>query len=301
MKMLFCSDGRKQADNAVRFGALIAAACQAETSILGVAERTSEQEPLLQSLRREQLILKEYHLDAELISKAGRPVREIAKRARESDYDMVVIGAEHNIARGKGWTSARAYKIIESVEPPVLVVIGERLDLRRILLCSSGRPSEDKAVEHAGEIARSGNAVVDLFHVMDEPPAIYANLIRMKEDADRLLSSRSKLGRALRRHKELLEQFGVFGEFLLRHGLVVPETLKELQRNEYDMVVTGSSPAADRLRTYVMGNVTREIVNRADLPVLVLRTEPTQIMARIGDFVTHLFRRSRVTSEAATN
>ncbi len=37
MKMLFCSDGSNQAENAVRFGALIAAACQAETSILGIA------------------------------------------------------------------------------------------------------------------------------------------------------------------------------------------------------------------------------------------------------------------------
>ena len=33
-------DGSTQAEHAVRFGALIAAACQAETSILGIVEKT---------------------------------------------------------------------------------------------------------------------------------------------------------------------------------------------------------------------------------------------------------------------
>ena len=301
MKILFCSDGMSQAENAVRFGALIAAACQAETSILGISEKTGDQEPLVQALRREQDILKEHYLDAELISKAGRPVPEIVKRTQESDYDLVVIGAVGKGPRGPGWMSARAYKIIESVVPPVLVVIGERSTLRRILLCTSGWPPADKTMEYAGEIARSVNAVVDLFHVMDEPPVIYDNLSRMEEDADRLLASKSKLGRTLRHQKELLEGFGVFGGFLLHRGLVVPEILEELQRTDYDLVMVGSSPADDLLRQYVMGDVTREIVDRADLPVLVMRTETRHLVHRFSALVTRLFRLPRKNPEVASS
>jgi nucleotide-binding universal stress UspA family protein len=290
MKILFCSDGSIQAEGAVRFGALIATACQAETSILGIVEKDGQEDAVLRALRRAQEILKEHHLNAELITKAGRPVREIIKRTQETKYDLVIIGAAHKGTRGPLWMSARAYKIIESVEPPVLVVIGERTALRRILLCTGGTEQADATVNFAGEIAHRVNASVDLLHVLAEPPAMYVNLIKSEEDANQILESSSKLGRSLRHQKELLEKIGVPCEVHLQHGLVLDELLRELQRTEYDLVVSGSSPAHDRLRTYIMGNVTREIVNRAELPVLVVRsgTKPDH---GLGGLINHLLHR----------
>ena len=300
MKILFCSDGSSQAEIAVRFGALIAAGYQAEPSILGITEKEGDEDSLLEALRRAQEIIKEHHLDAELITKAGRPVPEIVKRTREGSYDLVVIGAVRKATRhplwmsvDPLWMSARAYQIIESVEPPVLVVIGDHGALQRILVCTSGGSQANKLVGFAGEIAQHVNAVVDLFHVMPEPPAIYADLIRLQEDPERVLASKSRLGRTLRHQKELLEELGVFGEFRLHHGLVLPELLKELERTGYDLVVSGFSPDEGRLRRYVMGDITREIVNRAELPVLVMRTVPGWITNRFSDFVSHLLRRAK--------
>ena len=289
MKILFCSDGSSQAENAVRFGALIAAACQAETSILGIVEKAGQEDTVLRALRRAQEILKEYHLNAELITKAGLPVPEIIKRTQEGHYDLVVIGAARKGNRGPMCMSARAYKIIESVEPPVLVVIGERTALRRILLCTGGTEQADPTVQFAGEIARRVNASVDLLHVLAEPPAVYANMVKSEDDVSQVLQSNSKLGRSLRHQKELLEKMGVPCEVHLQHGLVLDELLEELQRTEYDLVMSGSSPAHDRLRTYIMGNITREIVNRADLPVLVVRggTKPDGL----GGLINHLLHR----------
>lgn len=297
MKILFCNDGSSQAENAVRFGAPIAAAFQAEPTILGIVEKPEEADPLLQSLQKARDILSDHQLEAELITKAGSPVPEIVKRTRESNYDLVVIGAVRKTTRDSFWMSvdtmwmsASAYKIIESIEPPVLVVIGEPPALRRILVCTSGTAYAEGAVTFTGDIAGRINAVVDLLHVMPEPPAMYAGLIRMEEDAERVLASNSRLGRTLRRQKELLEQAGVFGEFRLRHGSVVQEVLKELQRFGYDLVVLGSASAKDMLRQYVMGDITREIVNRAELPVLVLRTGPKQLKRLFSDLLNRLFR-----------
>ncbi len=290
MKILFCSDGSPQAENAVRFGALIAAACQAETSILGIVEKVGQEDTVLQALRRAQEILKEVHLNAELITKAGRPVPEIIKRTNETKYDLVVIGAARKGVRGPMCMSARAYKIIESVEPPVLVVIGERTALRRILLATGGTEHADATVNFAGEIARRVNASVTLLHVLAEPPAMYANLVKSEEDVSRILQSDSKLGRSLRHQKELLEKLGVPCEIHLQHGLVLNELLEELQSAEYDLVMSGSSPSHDRLRTYIMGNLTREIVNRADLPVLVVRGGAKSDHG-LGSFINHLLHR----------
>jgi nucleotide-binding universal stress UspA family protein len=130
---------------------------------------------------------------------------------------------------------------------------------------------------------------------MPEPPAIYADMIRQEVDASRILASHSRLGRTLRRQKELLEKSKVFGEFRLRQGMVTPELLNELRITGYDLVVSGFSPATDRFRRYMLGEITREIVNSAELPVLVIRTGSRKITGRFGDLVAHLFRRSRKT------
>jgi len=109
---------------------------------------------------------------------------------------------------------------------------------------------------------------------------------------DRLLASDSALGRGLAHQKSLLEKQGVACEVMLRYGMVMPELLEELRHNEYQLVVAGSSPAHVPLSGYVMDNVTREIVNRAELPVLVVRAKKT-ISHRFGYFVGRLFEHSK--------
>ena len=304
MKILFCCDGSRKSERAVRFGAQIATASRADSTLLGIAEKAGDEDALVKALRRVQDIFKETDLDAELIVKVGRPVREIIKCTRENHYDLVVIGAMRRNAFRRlfdpSWMSVRVYNIIESIEPPVLVVVGNRQSLRRILLCSGGAEYIDKAIDFAGKIAQDIDAVVDLFHVMPEVPAMYADLVRFEEDTDRVLDSNSELGKTLRHQKGLLEQLGVFGEIRLRQGDVVPELSKELKRNDYDLVVSGSSPAEDKLTKYVMGDVAREIVNRADLPVLVIRTgQRIQIRHLLKGLMARLFRSSRETAEAS--
>jgi nucleotide-binding universal stress UspA family protein len=242
-------------------------------------------------------VFKEYNLNAVLVTRVGKPVPEIVKYTEENHFDMVVIGAACKKPLWKfldpWWMSPlRAYKLIESVEPPVLVVFCERSALRKILLCTSGAGSTDTAIEFAGTIAQSCGAVVNLFHVMPPPPAIYVDIIRLEQDVQRLLDSNSKLGRTLRRQKELLRKLGVFGEIRLRHGEVVPELLKELQWSDYDLVVSGSWPTGERLHKYVIGDVAREIVSQSELPVLVVRTRhgPAKLLQ---EFLRVLFQRFR--------
>ena len=74
MKILVCSDGSRQAENAVRFGSLIAEKCRAEIAILGITEKPSEEDVVFDSLRRSQQIVKERGVSAELIVKAGEPI-----------------------------------------------------------------------------------------------------------------------------------------------------------------------------------------------------------------------------------
>ena len=291
MRILICTDGSQQAENAVEFGGLIAAACQAETDLLGITEHKGEEDAIFDSLKRGQKLLKDLNVDAEAVSKVGDPVDEIVKRTEKTEYDLVVIGAVRKGLRGPFMMSAKAYGIIKAVEPPVLVVLGSRKSLKRILVCSGAYKYIAKAVEFVGQIAKVSGAKVTLFHVIAEPPALYADLIRLEEDVDLLLKSNSGLSQTLRREKELLEKMGVDNELRLRHGLVTREILREVRRSDYDLIVAGSSRGRGVLVNYILGSITRELLNRANCPVLVVRSEEPTVIGRALKKFTAAFGR----------
>src|SRR5207245_8195676 len=101
-----------------------------------------------------------------------------------------------------------------------LVAIGESNRLKRFLVCTGGKEFIDEAVQLTGKVAAAIGASVTLLHVMAEPPAIYAALVRLEEDVNRLLESGSELGLNLHRQKEELERMGVPAEVRIRHGIV---------------------------------------------------------------------------------
>jgi len=272
MKMLICSDGSEQAERALRLGAALATGCQAEVTLLGITENPGDSVPLLDSLKRGQSLLADKRIQAELITKAGDPIEEIVKRTQEANYDLVVIGAVHKETRGAFWMSSKSYKIIKRIHPPVLLVAGRTAAIKRVLICSGGKQYIDPAVRLTGILARAMNASVTLFHVMPELPAIYARLPRIEEPLERLLASSSELGKNLRSEKESLECLGITTEVHLAQGSVLEEILREIHSGNYDLVVTGSA-LSRTLRTYVLGDISREIVNRAACAVLVVRSQ----------------------------
>ncbi len=271
MKILICSDGSEQAERAIKLGAAIAAGTRAEVTLLGIVEAPGTDALLLESLKRGQALLADRKIRAELTTKAGEPISEIVKRTRETQYDLVIIGAVRKSSRGSFWMSSKSYKIIKEIKPPVLSVAGNTGAVERILICSGGKPYIDAAVQLTGNIARGLGASVVVLHVMPEPPAIYAGLPRMNLSLDGLLRSRSELGLNLAQEKQMLESLGVPAEVRLRRGAVLEEIMREIHTGQYDLVVTGSAPSR-LFRTYILGDVSREIVNRTDCAVLVVRS-----------------------------
>src|SRR4051794_8969533 len=192
MKMLICSDGSEQADRAIRLGAAVAVACQAEVTLLGIVEEPGSSKTILDSLKRGLAALADKKIPAELVVKSGRPIEEIVRRTNETAYDLAVIGAVRKETRGAFWMSSKSYKIIKEIKPPVLSVMGNCATVQRVLICSGGKRYVDAAVQLAGQIARGFGATVTVLHVTPEPPAIFARLPRMEETANRVLHSPSE-------------------------------------------------------------------------------------------------------------
>jgi len=271
MRILICSDGTDPTDNPTRLGGLIAGPCHSPTTLLGIVEESVDKNALELALDSEAKMLRERKVTTEIVIRSGEPVRQILAEATSNEYDLVIIGARRKGDGGLYWRPEKTYEVIKAVPPPVLVAIGSCDRLKKILVCTGGKKYIDDAVQLAGEIAKCVGGMVTLLHVMAEPPAIYADLVRMEEDVDRLLASSSELGRNLRAQKASLEKLGLNVAVQIRHGMALDQIFAEVRDGEFDLIVTGTSQTRGPFRHYIMGDLTRGILNRADCPVLVAR------------------------------
>jgi nucleotide-binding universal stress UspA family protein len=274
MKILVCSDGTSSAETAIHLGGLLGGALKAQIALLGIAETSSDEQPLRNALQKQAELLSARGMSADIIVESGEPVRQIADQTSKTSYDLVIIGARWIGATGHYWRSEKTYEVIKTIQPPVLVAIGECKHLKRFLVCTGGKEFIEQAVQFTGKLASAVNASVTLLHVMAEPPALYADLVRLEENVDQLLASKSELGTNLRRQKRELERLGVSAEVRLRHGIVIDQVFEEVRAGDYDLIVTGTSQARGLLRHYIMGDLTRSILNHANCPVLVARAGP---------------------------
>jgi nucleotide-binding universal stress UspA family protein len=272
MRILICSDGTDPADKPVLLAGLVAGPTKAETTLLGIAENPADEKPLREALEGESQKLQRFGVSAEMVTRSGEPIREILEQTKLQRYDMTIIGARRKTSSGPYWRSGKTYEVIKAIPTPVLLATGVCETLKSFIVCTGGKKYIDAAVELTGKLAAAVGASVTLLHVMAEPPAIYADLMRLEEDVERLLQSGSELGRNLLAQKQSLEKLGILVEVRVRHGFVLDQIFADVSERGHDLIVTGSSPTRGPLGHYIMGDVTREIVNRANVPVLVARS-----------------------------
>jgi len=290
MNILICSDGTSASDDAARLGGILGHATKAQVTLLGIAENPGDEQPLRQALDRQTDILRQAAVALQTVVQTGEPIGQILAETSAKKYDLIVIGSRRSTASGRSWQSHRTYEIIKAVEPPVLVAIGNYERLSRILLCSGGKRFIYDTVRLTGTLAAALQAEVTLFHVMAEPPAIYAHLLELEEDVTALLASGSELGRNLVAEKKALEKFGVVVKVRVRHGFVVDQLLDEMREGNYHLIVSGSSRARGPLQHYIMGDVTQRILDSAECSVLVARSQPPGPAKGLWQSLARLFR-----------
>lgn len=289
MRILICSDGTDPADKPARLGSVIASACGAATTLLGIAEQPQNEPALRDALDSEARLLVQAGVQPLLVVRAGDPVEQILQETAANSYDLVIIGTRVKQTSGRYWRSHRTYELIKAIPPPVLVASGETPSLSKLLVCSGGKHYIETAVQLTGEIAACAGASVTLLHVMAEPPAVFTDLVRMEEDVDALLAGGSELGRNLLAQKQTLEKLGIDTEVRVRHGIVLDQVFAERRQGGHDVIVTGSSQSRGALQHYIMGDLTRSILNRAPCPVLVARPQTPPVHRTIWASLKQIF------------
>src|SRR6266702_680094 len=101
MKILICSDGMPAAERAVELGGLLAGPLNAETTLLGIAEKSRDERPMREAIEKQAQSLRARAVALEIIVHAGEPVRQILDQTSKTNYDLVVIGARRTRTAGR--------------------------------------------------------------------------------------------------------------------------------------------------------------------------------------------------------
>ena len=288
MHMLMYVDESPLAEQAVRFGAQIAAPAQAQVTLLAVANSPAEEGRVRAALERVRQLLP---TAAEVLVRRGRGVHELLREAQTGQYDLVVVGS-----RGRrGWQrlafGSVAARMMRYSPIPVIIVKGPtRPTLKRLLACSAADVPSDRVARWSGRLAGWLGAELTLMHVMSQLAlSPQAHLGDLADTAEEAIADQTREGRHLARQLEVARTHANQAALAagrqaalkakLRHGLVVDEVMAEAVKGDCDLVIIGGhqAPVAfegpDRMRTYLLEDVADQIVMALQRPVMVVKGE----------------------------
>ncbi len=272
MRILMCTDGSKQAKDAVNFGNILIKNLDCAITVLGVVEHSYDKARLEESLENVKKMLK--NVDIKTKTRVGFADEEIVKESEEG-YDLIVMGSVGRRGIVRFMTGATAIKVVKYARTSVLVVRGAHDKISRILICTGGGERGEEDIKFGGRIAKATGAEVNILHCMSQIPILD---IQEKERniVPESLDEETREAKHLKKGCQILSDLEVKCDTKLRYGLVENEIFDEVNEGNYDLLVIGAH-ATVGLSKYILGDIAGRIVDHATMPVLVVKS-PKHIM-----------------------
>ena len=144
--------------------------------------------------------------------------------------------------------------------------------MKTILVAVDFSDVTDAVVEAAYDQAMASRGVLKFVHVCSPEPDFvgYGSTPVVNVDLrEKTLVHETK---KLEKMAERMEERGVEASTLLVEGPIVDSLLKEIEENDYDLIVSGSH-GHGALFNLVVGSVTSALLHHAKVPVLVVPSE----------------------------
>lgn len=147
----------------------------------------------------------------------------------------------------------------------------------KVLMCTDGSKFSEEAIESGGYLLRGSSPDVTILRVVpdfEKEYREYSEYVEVfKEEIHRLrkLGVPKSVVESLDRGKEMLEKLGIKAKTKTRKGKAAEEILREAEEGNYNMIVLASYGKG--ISKFMLGSVSREVVHRANIPVLVVKSK----------------------------
>ena len=271
-KILLATNGCPDAWPTIEYSTWMAKTFSMSLTLLGVIEDTNDEHPVQDIFSRAVTFFGKEGIEYDLQLVDGE-TEDVLREMMWTNAEMLVVGPLGR-SRFRHWLLGRTFRqILEDVGVPILYMQKAKLPIKKILVCLGGLGHAHLAREYAINIAAKTQAVLTLLHVVPPVNLDYPPVKEMQNNWNQLLDTDTPPAQELRKAQQYAQEKGVQTHVTVRHGNVVNQIIGELEENDYDLVCMGSIFSHTGLRQLYAPNVTAEIAEAVNCPILTARCQ----------------------------
>lgn len=267
MKSLIILDSESYNHPPVLMGRILTKAVSGTVDVLIIVPKDGHLENAQAVAKQASLDLGE--IQPQILIEEGETTQIIKRVLNHEVYQLVIVNPDRMLRLRK--TIEVDPILIKQSEISLLITKNAKPKIDRILLCTACKDNDYRLIRQAALLADALAASVTMLHVVaGAVPTMYTGLDQIEETVEELLQTDTAFAQHLRKGVEILQENRIKSEVKIRRGIPIEEIVRETQIENYDLALIGTSDFKHGLKEMLLGNLTNKIIDRVELPVLVV-------------------------------
>lgn len=237
MKILMATGGSPFSQSAMKIGARLAKAENAQVTVLTVDDPKESIDVEKAQGEARELLKSEGIEDPEMVVRKGRAEKEILEEAKRCDVlVMGTLGAGQwgIIIKLMGDT---AIQVLENTNVSALVIRGDK-EVKKILVAVSAPKFNPKVINYGRKLASALGASMRILNVKSVPD-LYSFGTSHERTSHELFEIYPNRKESLEIAAGIVRNAGVPVDIKMREGLVEEEIIRESREGDFDLIVVG--------------------------------------------------------------
>ncbi len=277
-KLLIFTNGYEGTWPAIEYGAWIAQNMHAHLVLTGVMESGDAEHPVEDIFGRAVTLFQGKNIDYSLELDRGLAEDVIIHQPdlqkcslTDLPEKMLIVGPFGRPQVRKLLVGNSFRKIMAFVRTPILYIPTMRVPIQRVLVCMGGLGYTFTAENLGIKVAKMNNASITLLTVVPPINLDYPEARKIKDNWKNLADTDTLQGRSLREGLKKARETGLEAKVVIRHGNIVEQILEEVKEGNYELICMGSQFSAHGLRHFYTPNVTADVAEISQCPILTVR------------------------------
>jgi len=202
----------------------------------------------------------------------GVPYREILRKARQEDVDLIIMGAHTRqedvaAARYRDVVGSTMQKVAKAARCPVVIISRPCTTcwklFSNILICTDFSRAADSAFLWAAKLARTVGARLHIFHAVEIASGNLAKPVGQEVIEERIAEARKKIERTCLPKLKDYDNYGIE----IWEGVPYVEILKFAREKQADLIVMAHHAREVDPDEAELGSTVEQVVLRASCPV----------------------------------